>query len=163
MQKLNAIGRRLKVIIGILLATAVLVTPLIALGFTINGLFLVFGGYHAEAKVTAIVPVKIGETSEKYYTTVSFVDKRGSLIQRTLNDESTDRYEIGTRLRIIYQEGTRRVGPIVRIDDFWTVWGVAIVMSGVAAASIFLFYLFMKFSVPEPKSRRSKRKRPKKH
>jgi hypothetical protein len=118
------------------------VTSLVALGFTINNLFLVMGGHRAEAEVTAIVPVKTGETVARYETIVAFMDKRGNRIQTVLNDAPVIRYKVGERLPVIYREGTRRVGQVVKVDDFWTIWGGALIMSGVAVATIIGVYLF---------------------
>jgi hypothetical protein len=134
----------LKIVMGIALATAVLVTPIIALGFTINTLMLVVGGHRAEAQVTTIVPIKVSATSVNYQTTVAFIDRRGNRIERTINDVTAPVYEVGERLPIIYQEGTRRVGPVVRVDDFWTIWKDALIAIGIALSSVGIAYLLLK-------------------
>jgi hypothetical protein len=145
-------------LLGLILLGAILVSGIWALGSFIDTLFLVIGGYRTQGEVTYVTDIK-DPFGAKYGYMVTLTDDEGQLVRARLSgDTATIQYPVGSQLQVIYREGSRRTATILKIDNFWSIWGSTIIISSIALVVFIITYIFVKFGNSDRKTKGKGRK-----
>jgi hypothetical protein len=142
---MNATSKQKMLWSFVVLLIVTLLTGVLTITSFLDALALNLMGYRTSGTVVDVTDTTRKTDEVEYIVMVAITNAAGQKTQVNLTDrQPTVEYPIGTQLDLIYRPSVPRKPHILKINNFWGIWGSTVLAGSGLIISFTLFCLFMK-------------------